>query len=355
MLPYNWLTTPEAYADMRPSSLRLQAETADRPLPGRFLSLSQIFFDPGDLAEIETIYEGTLAAESFYDYTIAIKLKEIIAPNFPMVYGLDAVDGFDGGVLPLNSYSQLVSGAFLQGETTTDGRLREFIDRIPDDDWLDRLGVQYIITDKVGDLWIDGVFFDRQRAIFMGPAASVEIGYIPDFEADEIWLIFDQRGALPAEGELVLPHLNIEADGVLYQARLSAVEGEWAGKLWAVDLEMPRRLNEIRVVTVVGEGTLHGMSLVNREKETFAPLVPGAYRQIQSGDVKIYENLDVWSRAVLLPAAAEGMAEVDSPLPGITIASADSNEIILNADLADAGLLVVTAGKLPRLACDGKW
>ncbi len=83
-LPYNNLTTPEAYFDLRPSISRIQAVDRDVGAPkARFLSLSDIFFDPGDLAEIETIYEGFLPEEAFYDYTIAIKQKEIIAPNLP--------------------------------------------------------------------------------------------------------------------------------------------------------------------------------------------------------------------------------------------------------------------------------
>ena len=55
-LPYNNLTTAEAYHDQRPPSLRLAAETLGQPAPARFLSLSEIFFDPGDQAEIDTIY-----------------------------------------------------------------------------------------------------------------------------------------------------------------------------------------------------------------------------------------------------------------------------------------------------------
>ncbi|MEJ2754046.1 MAG: hypothetical protein P8169_15430, partial [Chloroflexota bacterium] len=48
-LPYNNLTTPEAYFDLRPSTSRILAEESQEP-PDRLLSLSDIFYDPGDQA-----------------------------------------------------------------------------------------------------------------------------------------------------------------------------------------------------------------------------------------------------------------------------------------------------------------
>ncbi len=44
-----------------------------------------------------------------------------------------------------------------------------------------------------------------------------------------------------------------------------------------------------------------GLSLVDSRDNSFQPLVLGNYRLIHSGDVKIYENLDVLPRAFLVP------------------------------------------------------
>ncbi|MCA9936790.1 MAG: hypothetical protein KC415_22800, partial [Anaerolineales bacterium] len=115
-LPYNNLTTPEAYFDLRPPITRLlangqengqwsiansQLPTASNQQPatnyqppaanGRFLSLSDIFFDPGDQGEIDAIYADQLDEVARYDYTVAIKQKEIVAPNLPLAYGLSSV------------------------------------------------------------------------------------------------------------------------------------------------------------------------------------------------------------------------------------------------------------------------
>ncbi|HIP73418.1 MAG TPA: hypothetical protein EYH05_18720, partial [Anaerolineae bacterium] len=45
---------------------------------------------------------------------------------------------------------------------------------------------------------------------------------------------------------------------------------------------------------------LNALTLVNTANDTFQSLVPGQYRLIHSGDVKIYENLDALPRTFLL-------------------------------------------------------
>ncbi|MCA9925083.1 MAG: hypothetical protein KC421_22070, partial [Anaerolineales bacterium] len=121
--------------------------------PERFLSLSDIFFDPGDQAEIDAIYVDQLPQAARQDYTVAIKQKEIIAPNLPLIYGLASVDGFDGGVLPLRSFTEVMKLILPEGVVTTDGRLREQLTAVPPAQWLDLFNARYLITDKTGDQW----------------------------------------------------------------------------------------------------------------------------------------------------------------------------------------------------------
>ncbi|MBK9051977.1 MAG: hypothetical protein IPL78_14020 [Chloroflexi bacterium] len=212
-LPYHAnATTPEAFFDLRPpitrvlssefpvsssefqvSGFRFQGGTALSTQhsalspQARFLSLSDIFFDVGDQAEIDTIYAGRLSALARFDYTVAIKQKEVLAPNLPLVYGLAAADGFDGGILPLRAYSQVTTLILPEGVVTTDGRLRENLDAVPESRWLDLFNIGYVITDKVGDVWLDGVFFDLQHPVTLTAAAAV--GHIPPYEATELWLV----------------------------------------------------------------------------------------------------------------------------------------------------------------------
>ena len=191
-------TTPETFYDVRPATARLQAFThcliPNQPCqtpPGRMLSLSNNFFDPGDMAEIRTIYAGILSPSANFDYTVAIKQKEISVPNLPLLAGLPSIDGFDGGVLPLELYTSATQLILPDGVSTTDGRLREHLPNIPEARWLDLFNAQYLITDRIGDDWREGVFFDLHHPVLLTQGQTVSVGYIPDFAGNELWLWAD--------------------------------------------------------------------------------------------------------------------------------------------------------------------
>ena len=297
--PYNNLTTPEAYFDLRPPLARLLAETPCQGAticptpPDRFLSLSDIFFDVGDQAEINTIYADQLSLAAQYDYTIAIKQKEIIGPNLPLSFGLAAVDGFDGGILPLHSYSQFAQLVLPEGTRTTDGRLREHLTAVPPATWLDLTNSRYLITDKVGDVWQEvapgtTAFFDLEFPVVLGPGESVQIAYTPPFTATAL--------AFVAEGESGW----VAVETAVYQPWALPVVGNDSGVGLAT---WPSQADPTRLILHGpdhGVWRIHGATLINEVDDTFQPLVLGNYRLIHSGDVKIYENLDVLPRAFLL-------------------------------------------------------
>ncbi|MCP4429035.1 MAG: hypothetical protein GY803_31505 [Chloroflexi bacterium] len=308
-LPYNNLTTPEAYFDLRPPISRLQTDTAAPP--GRLLSLSNIFFDPGDQAEIDTIYADQLPEQARYDYTVAIKQKEIVAPNLPMTYGLASVDGFDGGILPLASYSELASFVLPDQTRTIDGRLREYLTAVPDPRWLDLFNAQYLITDKTGDVWRSispeqDVFFDLQHPITLAPGESAAVGYVPAFPAAGLALIADGKpGGVQVVVENVVWELTPQAigDGLWRVA--------WPSATTAQAITLTASLSD--------QWSIQGLTLINEKDQTFHSLVPGQYRLLHSGDVKIYENLDVLPRAFLMqnwqwqPNTAASVAAMSDP------------------------------------------
>ena len=305
--PYDNLTTPEAYFDLRPPLARLMAENpcVDDAFcaapPDRFLSLSDIFFDVGDQAEINTIYGDQLSLEAQYDYTIAIKQKEIIGPNLPLSFGLAAVDGFDGGILPLNSYSQFVQLVLPPETRTTDGRLREHLTAVPPHTWLDLTNSRYLITDKVGDVWQEvgfstTAFFDLEFPITLEPGESLEIAYTPTFTATALALI--------SEGALGWVEVETEA-GDLWELPAVAAGSGVAQARWPTtgSRQFAAQAAPTRLVLhgpEQGAWQIYGTTLINEIDDTFQPLVLGNYRLIHSGDVKIYENLDVLPRAFLL-------------------------------------------------------
>lgn len=304
-LPYNNPTTPEAYFDPRPPSLRLQTDEicavdSDNcgSIPGRLLSLSNIFFDVGDQPEIDTIYSDLLTKTAQYDYTVAIKHKEIIAPNLPMIYDLSSVDGFDGGILPMQTYNDVTSLMLPEGVISSDGRLREHLSSVPDERWLDLFNAEYVITDKVGDVWQKDVFFDLQfPTIISDETGSVGIGYVQPFEATELWLL--------VEGDPGSVDMSFQ-DGDSRELEYLWAEENRLRVVWT-DPGVPEEITLNPCGSVIDFAAdcndpwqLLALALVDTRDGTFQPLVAGDYRLIHSGDVKIYQNLDVLPRAFLL-------------------------------------------------------
>lgn len=326
--PYHNLTTPAAYFDLRPAAARLLVTDCDLQemqispdffpdcaLPSgksRFLSLSDIFFDPGDQGEIAAVYGDQLSAAALFDYTVAVKQKEIIAPNLSLVYGLDAVDGFDGGILPLNSYSELMTLILPDGKATTDGRLREQLTAVPEQRWLNLFHAKHLITDKTKDQWRQGVFFDLQHPRYLAPGEQTEVGHLPNFSASAIWLLASQA-----------PQVTVESGGNQFTAQ-AALFSHGDPPLYRIELAetaVPRRISLLALAEPV---YIAGLALVNEAEGTFATLIPGPYRLIHSGDVKIYENLDVLPRAFFVgqwewqPDSTASLAAMRRPefLPG---------------------------------------
>ncbi|HSH01629.1 MAG TPA: YfhO family protein [Anaerolineae bacterium] len=289
-LPYNNLTTPNAYFEKRPPVLRLQASAAtDNGRADRFLSMSPIFFDPGDLADIHLLYDDQLPPAAVHDYIVALKHQAVIGPNLSMVHNLYAVDGFDGGILPLGRYRDW-SRLFLPNNTgTTDGRLRENLTSLPPANWLDAMNARYLITDKVGDLWHEGIFFDRQLPLTIThPTAAV--AYFPPFPATGLRLL------TPAPQNA--PPLTITfADN----STLTATPQPIAPGIATLSWPNPAQLTAITIThPLTTSWPLQAITLINNTDNSFQPLTLGHYRLLHSGDVKIYDNLDVLPPAFLV-------------------------------------------------------
>ena len=303
-LPYNNLTTPEAWFDLRPPTARL---LTDETIPrGRLLSLSNIFFDPGDQGEIGSIYADQLDEAALYDYIVAIKSKEIIAPNLPLAYGLASVDGFDGGILPLASYSQLMRLILPEGQTTTDGRLREHLRAVPEAKWLDLFNGRYLITDKTADEWRQAgwrgfdVFFDLAHAVEIPAGQARPVAFVPDFPATAlVALVEGEPGLLSvttvAGDEWLLEPQLLESGMVVYNWPPPYVR--------PYDARHPVAPQTISFQAIDDESWhVVAATLVNMFDDTFHSLTLGNYRLIHSGDVKIYENLDLLPRAFFVPS-----------------------------------------------------
>jgi hypothetical protein len=332
-LPHARATASRAFTSLRPAVAHVLADQAT-PL-ARFISMSDIRFDPGDLAEIELIYGPQLPETAVYDYAVAAKQKEVLSPNLPLAFQAPAVDGYDGGVLPLDSFVELQRLFLPEEQVSIDGRLRENMATLPDGRWLSLFNVRHVITDKQGDAWLDSVFYDLQFGASLQAGEEAGVAYVVPFEGTALGLVTHLEGAAAlldgspagvvqvqlADGRSVDFELFVgehTAEGV-YGAAVAHGEATVGGHFYTLDAEgggqlqgneyvtrlrwaPAREVESVVVAARVAEGQLvvRGVSLIDERTGSFQPLVlsdRGRFRLVHSGDVKIYENLDSLPRA----------------------------------------------------------
>jgi len=359
-LPHSRATAPQAFTSLRPAIAHLlSAGGGDGGPAARFISMSDITFDPGDLPEIEGIYGPQLSAGAFYEAVIAAKHKEVLSPDLPLAFGIPAVDGYDGGVLPLARYVTLQRLFLPEDEVSMDGRLRENLTAIPDGRWLNLFNVRYVITDKLRDAWLDDVFYDLQFGAHLGRGEAAAVAHMPRFEATALGLVSYLRGgaALP-QGAVVgvvevgfgegvtrtfelragehtaeglygpdVAHVQATVGGRFWPPALNEVEG---GRPEGTDYVTRLRWSEpaapttvvVRATLTEGELVVRGVSLIDERTGGFQALVlsdQGRFRLAHSGDVKIYENLDVLPRAFIVHDHRRGhrvvVADDEAALP----------------------------------------
>jgi hypothetical protein len=324
---FNTLTAPEAFSSLRTSVAYF---LTDRSVY-RVFSFSDGAFDPGDLREIQENLGGQLPEVSVYDYLVATKRKEVLTPNLPLLYRVQSVDGYDGGILPLARYVYWQRLLLPEEQASVDGRLQGRIAEMPSSRVLNMSNVKYVITDKTYDLWVDGAYYDLgQRAILgeTGPHQLV-LDDLPSFRATALGVVSYLVGAEDIPQGSVVAEITVEDDEGYDQSfelragedtaqgeysttatvhRAARVVGHWrdnpAGNDYYTLLEWGQAIYAHRIaVTVVTEQAglrVRGMTLLDQRTGTHQALVvstEGDYQLVHSGDVKIYENLDVLPRA----------------------------------------------------------
>ncbi len=334
-LNYNQPTAPQAYHSRRnATAFLLSADPPNDPArpPDRFLSLSGITYDPGDLRELTQIFGDSLSPKALYNLIVATKEKEVLFFNLPLLYGLHSVDGYDGGILPLRQFITLQQLFLPPDRLSLDGRLREELRFVPPGRLLSLLNTRWIITDKQFDVWIDDIFYDLQFPARLAPGQTITTTDIPLFPTTAIGLVSHLEGARVATlpdgvtvAELALAFTDGLSQTIAVKAGRDTSAGSYTsatvhtqarvGVAWPYEAAgvdyislhpiadlASRQVSQISLTATLPEGlfVLRGLSLIHQPTTTSRSVIlstEGRYRQVHSGDVKIYENLAVLPRA----------------------------------------------------------
>ena len=406
-MPFTLATAPSALA-LRNGPAAILAATGSQASAARdrFLSLSDIGYDPGDLAELQAQQRQMLSPEAIDRLVRASKQMEVIAPNLSMLVGLPAADGYDGGLLPTADYAGLTRLMLPTDSQLLDGRLREQLQSVPSSRLLDLLGVRYVLTDKQNDLWLDDIYYDLEQAATIRPGESLRLdltGY-PPFSATSLGVISHLDADRPV-GSTVAKFVVTNTDGSVFtlpvragfgtawyaqadsQARIARAWPDWAGQGsdYVARLTLPHPSTLTSIAVSVPEDAhasfvLRGMSLIDDRTGTHTSVTvsPAAdFRRIFSGDVKVYERAGAPGRAWLVhgvdpvqsriealdrladptfnprtSVVVESAAPRRSPGPAtpeetVVISTAEADHLVLSASVSRPAVLVLEDAYYP--------
>jgi hypothetical protein len=376
-LAYNDPTAPAAYDSMRTAPAHLLAQQENGSHLFRFLSMSDIGYDPGDMGDLQAMYGPQLSEEAIYDLIVTAKMKEVLAFNLPLRYRLFSVDGYDGGLLPTARYVTLERLFLAEDQIWPDGRLRQQIRQVPPARLLGLLNVEYVITDKTQDVWIDGVYYDLEHTVSLG---QVTLTDLPDLYSTQVGVVSYLTGTAELIDGTAVARVTITAtDGSVVTATLRAgadtAEGLYDGQpvahhqaqvahrwkdnakgcdyVTSVDLGRGLRPEAIQVESLLPpSGTasvaLRGLTLIDERTGASRNLsVDPAYRLVHSGDVKIYRNLAVLSRAFVVHRARVitddelALAALRDPAfnPAGEVILAEGNEVTFDGEYSVAQIV----------------
>jgi hypothetical protein len=323
------LTLPTEQA-VWPAAVETPRETVTHLLTlganDRVLGIGDNTFDPGDLGTIRAALDDSLPAAARDDYVTALKHVEGLTPNLPMRYGLRTIDGYDGGILPLEGYHAFKQLFAEEGTDVADGRLRIQLRSAPSASLLSWLNVRWLVMDRLRDLWVHGNYYDLSVLEPLTDETPLQLRPLQPLLANRIGVVLRGPGAHAPSGSLRVDTGGAAA--ILQTSPLTGTliptdpavdpSGVW---LWTVDLPAPSRVDVVTATWVGDAGTiLRSLTAIDTSTDASMPVsVSPALVYSDIGDMKIYEVTTALPRAFLadsldiLPTAADAVKRMRAP------------------------------------------
>jgi hypothetical protein len=324
---------------------------------GQFRSLS--IATPEYIVKETGEYEerfGSLGPLALENLLVGIKWNETLWPNVPLEYHLPSADGYDGGVLPTRTYYDFTRAMLGDARARPDGVLASRLDALPEDRWLDLLGVRWVLASRAKDLTRGAVYYDRAVTATLRPGQMVTLGSLPLTGFTRLGMISSVTGPAAAgqrvgtvrltsgqgpvtEIPLIVGKSTAPASWQAEQAPgLERVQG-WSAAGpddpadWISELTFARQpVTRIEIVNTTTDTTIlvRSLNLIDDESQMAFPITPDtSIQRTDLFDLKLYTRVNALARAYVVTDAtvlddvAAGQRLADSafdPRAGVVLA-----------------------------------
>jgi hypothetical protein len=311
-------------------SMAALIEAGARGSQYRTLSIATPEYVVKETGEDEERFGSTLGPLGLENLLVTVKWNDTLWPNVPLDYDLPSADGYDGGVLPTRTYYAFTRAMLGDTRARPDGVLASRLDALPEDRWLDLLGVRWVLASRAKDLTRGAIYYDRAVTATLRPGQTVTLSSLPLGEFTTLGMISTVDGAVAA-GEQVGTVRMIADHGATAEIPLivgqntaaTTWKDEQAPDLervqpwsasgpddpadWIAELPFARQpVTRIEIANTSPSATVlvRSLNLIDDGRQMAFPITPDSQiDRTDFFDVKLYDRTQALGRAYVVPAA----------------------------------------------------
>jgi len=211
-----------------------------------------------------------------------------------------------------------------------DGVLASRLDTLPEDRWLDLLGVRWVLASRAKDLTRGAIYYDRAVTATLRPGQTVRLGSLPLGEFTRLGMIStvvesasggEQVGVVrmlaDSGARAEIPLIVGQNTALATWKAEQAPDLEWVQSWgqngpndpadWIAELPFARQpVTRIEIVNTSPSATVlvRALNLIDDGRQMAFPITPdSSIDRTEFFDVKLYERVNALDRAYVVPAA----------------------------------------------------